>query len=270
MKKTKLIMAGLTIAFAMVFTCSSCTKKEEAPKGPAIKESPKMTPEQLKRAEEIKKGVEASKAVVAARVNGRDITMFSLVREMNTVAQKIIPTGQSGTPELTAKVKKEALNNLIFRELALQEAMRQGMKVKSETIEDVISKVKAQAGSEEGYKKYLQDRNLDENGLRKTIERSHLLEMITAREIFDKIKVDDKVLRNTYEKDKASFMTKDNPSRQMSFEEAKGFIEGRIKSEIGEKRLAQWNSELRKKAKIEVMPDEVEQKLKEDAGKQKK
>ena len=94
--------------------------------------------------------------------------------------------------------------------------------------------------------------------------------MITAREIFEKIKVDDKVLRNTYEKDKASFMTKDNPSRQMSFEEAKGFIEGKIKSERGQKRIAQWNNELRKKAKIEVMLDEVEKTLQADTGKQQK
>jgi len=159
---------------------------------------------------------------------------------------------------------------LIFKELAVQEAIKEGMRIKPQAVEDVINKVKAQAGSEEAYKKYLEERNVNEDALKKIVERSHLLEMITAKEIFDKIKVDDKVLRNTYDKEKASFMTKDNPPRQMSFEEAKGFIEGRIKSERGEKRMAEWDNELRKKAKIEVMLDEVEQKLKENAGEQKK
>jgi len=162
------------------------------------------------------------------------------------------------------------LNNLIFKELAVQEAIQEGMRVKPEAVEDVINKIKAQAGSEEAYKKYLEERNVNEDALKKTVERSRLLEMITAKEIFDKIKVDDKVLRNTYEKDKASFMTRDNPSRQMSFEEAKGFIENKIKSERGQKRIAEWNNILRGKAKIEVMLDEVEKKMKENAGKQKK
>lgn len=262
MKRTSSIMAGALMALAMVFTCASCSKKEDASKSMTQKEERKPTPEQAKKAEEIKKGIKKSKHIVIATVNGADLTMFDLIREMNAVAPKIIQHGQTGTPELTAKVKKEALNSLIFKELAVQEAIKEGMTVKPEAVEDIINKVRAQAGSEEAYKKYLEERNLNEEALKKTVERSHLLEMITAKEIFDKIKVDDKVLRDTYEKDKASFMTKDNPSRQMSFEEAKGFIEEKIKSERGQKRIAQWNNELRKKAKIEVTLDDVEQKLK--------
>jgi len=268
MKRTSLIMAVALMALAMVFTCSSCSKKKDASKSMSQKEALKLT--QSKQAEEIKRGVRESKQIVIATVNGAELTMFDLLREMNAVAPKIIPHGQTGTPELTAKVKKEALNNLIFKELAVQEAIKEGMKVKPEAVEDVINKVRAQAGTEEAYKKYLEERNLNEDALKKTVERSQLLEMITAEEIFDKIKVDDKVLRNTYEKDKASFMTKEDPSRQMSFEEAEGFIEGKIKSERGQKRIAQWNNELRKKAKIEVMLDEVEKKLKENAIEKKK
>jgi hypothetical protein len=81
--------------------------------------------------------------------------------------------------------------------------------------------------------------------------------MITAREIYGKIKVDDKALSDAYEKEKASFMTRDNPPRQLSFEEVKDFLVRKIKAEKGEKLIAKWNNELRKKAKIEIMPDKV-------------
>jgi hypothetical protein len=266
MNKICKLMAVVLMAFAVVFTCSSCTRKEGASKSTAQKYALKLTPEQSKQAEEIKKGVKESKHIVIATVNGADLTMFDLLREMNSVAPKIIPNGLKGTPELTARVKKEALNTLIFKELAVQEAIKEGMRVEPEVVEDVINRVKAQAGSEEAYKNYLEERNINEDALKKTVERSRLLEMITAKEIFDKIKVDDNVLRNAYEKDKASFITNDNPARQKSFEEAKGFIEDKIKSEIGEKRIAQWNNKLRKKAKIEDILDEVEKKPKENAG----
>lgn len=250
-------MAGVLMTLVMVFICSSCSKKEDASKSMTQKEELKLTPEQAKKSEKIKKGIKESQNIVIATVNGADLTMYDLVREMNAIAPKYIRKGQTGTPEITTKVKKEALNNLIFKELAVQAAINEGMKVKPEAVEDVINKVRAQAGSEQAYKKYLEERNLSEDALKKTIERSHILEMITAREIFDKIKVDDKTLRNTYEKEKALFMTKDNPPRQMSFEEAKGFIESKIKAERGAKRIEEWNNELRESAKIKVMLDEV-------------
>jgi hypothetical protein len=270
MKKTNFIMAGALMALAMVFTSTSCSKKEDASKNLTLKEEQKLTPEQAIQQEKIKKGIKESQNIVIATVNGAALTMFDLVREMNAIAPKYVAAGQPTTPEITAKVKKEALNNLIFKELAVQEAIKEGMKVKPEAVEDVINKVRAQAGSEEAYKKYLEERNLSEEALKKTIERSHILEMITAREVFDKIEVDEKTLRHAYEKEKASFMTKENPPRQMSFEEAKGFIERRIKAEEGAKRIGEWNNKLREKSQIKVMLDEVEQKPKENAGQQKK
>jgi len=77
---------------------------------------------------------------VIAKVNGADLTMFDLVREMNAIAPKYIRKGESASPEITSKVKKKALNNLIFKELAVQEAIKEGMKVKPEAVEDVITK----------------------------------------------------------------------------------------------------------------------------------
>lgn len=270
MKGKSLIIAVALMAFAVVFTCSSCTKKEDASKSPTKKEEIEVTPEQAKKIEEIKKGIKESKNVVAARVNGADITMFDLVKEMNSVAPRLVPQGEPATPETTAKVKKVALNNLIFRELAIQEAIKQGMKIKPEVIDDIMTKVKAQAGSEAAYKKYLEDRNLNEDALKKTIERSHLYESITAREIFDKIQVDDKTLRDTYEKEKASFMTKDNPPKQLSFDEVKNFLKRKIKAERGAKMIEEWDNVLRKKAKVEIIPDEAEKKMQESARKQNK
>jgi hypothetical protein len=257
MKKVPVRMAGVLITIALAFPCASCTKKGDEVTSTTKKEARTMTPEQSKQREEIRKGIEESKNMVVARVNGVDITMHALVKEMNANAPKIVPQGQPATPEMTEKVKRKSLNDLIFKELAVQEALQQGMSVKPEVVEEVITKVKAQAGSEEAYRKYLEERGLNEDTLRRSIEKSHLLEMITAREIYGKIKVDDKALSDAYEKEKASFMTRDNPPRQLSFEEVKDFLVRKIKAEKGEKLIAKWNNELRKKAKIEIMPDKV-------------
>jgi hypothetical protein len=79
------IVAGLLMA-VISLTSLSC-KKEQAAVTP-----PPPTPEQKAKIEEIKKEVkkdaEAAKTVIAAQVNGVDITMHDVVSEMNTIAQK--------------------------------------------------------------------------------------------------------------------------------------------------------------------------------------
>ena len=167
---------------AISITILSCKKKEPA--------APPPTPEQKARIEETKKSVEAAKKVFAARVNGVEITMLDLVREMNKVAPKYVKGSEKAAPAMTAKIRKEALDNLIFNELAVQEAVRQGMKVSPEKINTVVELMKKQMGSKEAYQAYLDSLGITEDGLRKRIERSHLIEMVTAKEIYQKIKID--------------------------------------------------------------------------------
>jgi len=52
-----------------------------------------------------------------------------------------------------------------------------------------------------------------------------------------------------------------SPPRQLSFDEARGFLVRKIKSERSEKKITQWDNELRKAANIKAMPDKVEGKL---------
>jgi hypothetical protein len=77
MKKTVYAIAVGLLAAALSLTGLSCKKKEPA--------APPPTPEQKAQIEEIKKNVEAAQKVFAAKVNGVEITMHDLVREMNRV-----------------------------------------------------------------------------------------------------------------------------------------------------------------------------------------
>lgn len=328
----------IALMFASGLAGVSCSRQKAEKK-----ETPKVSPEQTKALEEMKKGVEESKKVVAARVNGVDITMNALVREMNSIAQKYHKPGQAASHEIDEKVKKEALDRLIFEELAVREAKKQGMKVAPEKIDDVVKKVKTNLGSEDAYKAYLEQAGIGEAELKKKIERSHLFEMITAKEIYRKVTVDGKRVKDEYERDKKAFMlperfivedvyflsgkdddftmnkakevlsaikkgnndfsklAQDNayavrkgavsekaypniyhavvgmkagdlsdvikdrdglhiikfiekaPPRQITFDEAKAVIERKLKAEAGEKIRQEWERELKKDAKIEIL-----------------
>lgn len=60
------------------------------------------------------------------------------------------------------------------------------------------------------------------------------------------------------------------PSRQSTFEEARPALEPGFLVPAQDQRREEWGKELRKDAKIEIMPEEIEKHLKKDAGKQEK
>jgi len=165
--------------------------------------------EEAAKAAEVRKAEEAKKIIVA-RVNGADINMFMLVRAMNRVAPKYVKEGEEASPETTMKIKRAALDRLIFEELAVQEAIRQGINPAPEAIEAVVSQIKTNLGSEQDYRDYLQNSFLTEDTLKKMIERSQRYELITAREIYGKVKVDEKLLQAEYEKEKGRFILPEN------------------------------------------------------------
>jgi SurA N-terminal domain len=243
-----------TIIALTVFICIAlcgCERKQDA----AAKSQVPQAPEQV-QSERVKKNREEAKNTIAARVNGSPITMYSLVQKMNLIAPHFIKPGQSSGPQIDNKIKQLALERLIFEELAVQEARRQGFIVKKEAVDDVIKRIKAGYGSEKEYKGYLETLGMTEDTLRETIERGHLIEMITAKEVYGIITADETALRVAYEKDKSKFIT-GNPPRQLTFEEARVFLERKIKSEEGAEKLKAWEKELKKKAKIEVKSETV-------------
>lgn len=235
------ITAGLLIA-AISLAGVSCKKQQQAAAPPP------PTPEQKAKIEEVKKRAEEAKKVFAAQVNGVDISMQDLLREMNLVAQRY-DKGNGNIDKPTAQVKKEALNELVFRELAIQEAVRQGIKVGPERIDAVISQMKTQMGAE-AFQQYLDERALTDADLRKLIERSHLFEMITAKEIYGKIKIDEKDMRAEYEKNKSTY--KDRSGKQMEYEQAANLIRRKLTAEAGAEKMKEWEKELRKSAKIVI------------------
>jgi parvulin-like peptidyl-prolyl isomerase len=196
----------------------------------------------------MKKSFEESKKVLAAKVNNEPITMFSLLREMNAIAPQYVASGKQRTPEIDAKIRSNALNTLIIQELAVQEARKRGMKVRPDLIDNTIRKMQTDAKSVDAYQKELSRQGMSEDELRKSLEQDNLFELIAAQEIDAKIKVSDQELRKRYEKEKL----KNAAHGQMTFEQAKGMLEQKARAEAGERRMREWETELKKTARIEV------------------
>ena len=218
--------------------------------------SGKTSPEAHQK-EMVKKSFEESKKVTAAKVNGEAITVFALLREMNAIAPQYMAAGAQKTPELDEKIRADALNTLIFQEMAVQEARKRGMKVSPEVIDREMENIKAKTGPGDAFQEFLARNGLTEKELRKTIEQDALFEMIAAQEIDAKITITDAALRERYKKEKAGL--KDPAHRKMTFEESRGMLEQKARAEAAEKRMREWEKELKKNARIEIIEHKPKQ-----------
>jgi len=145
-----------------------------------------------------RESVEDPKKTIVAKVNGVPISVDELVREMNTIAPQYVKPGQKTDPPTDEKIRKEALDRLIYRELAVQEAKRQGMKAPKGAVAEELKKIKAEMKTEDAFRQNLAKSGITEEELKRQIERNILVEMIAEKEIFGKVKLKPDAARNTF------------------------------------------------------------------------
>jgi hypothetical protein len=238
---------------ALGLTLVSCSRDKASDKG-----TQKLSPEQVRDMKAYQKSVEEAKKTIVATINGVPVLMSDLINEMNTIGPQYRKPGQERDPKVDEKVKKDAMDRLIYRELAVQEAKRQGMGVPPAAVADELKKIRADLKSEDGYKGFLTKSGITEDELKRQLERGILIDMITEKEIFTKVAMDPGEAEKIYAKKKKSFK---GPSGQMSFEEARPLIEKELMTAAVQKREDEWVKELKKAAKIEITLGESEKKI---------
>ena len=280
--------------------------------------------------------------IVVARVNGIEITMATVATMMNTLVTK--QGHGTALPESMEEIRKDALNQLIFQELAYQKAKSDGMAVGRKESVDALVGMRQKPGGEEKFREFLEKGQITEEDLRNRIERSLTLKRVFTREVSNKVSVSEEEIREEYEKEKeryvrpekiavtdvvffleagetdsrkkaeeimkrmhddkeknpwnlvsdGSFVVRDievnrsqgkelyeeakklkvgelsgvfavagnlhvirlkeySPHQQFTFEEVKSRIERKMRVGALKKRLAEWEAELKKDAKIEIM-----------------
>jgi len=167
-----------------------------------IEEEETASAETARQLEEERANVAKARQLVVARVNGRPLTMYDLIRAMNKIAPRYAKTETGLTEEVNLLIREEALDRLIYEELAIQEAVRQEIEIDPARIDEVVVKVREGLGSEEAFREYLANAALTEEDLREQIARAHRFEIISGREIYAKVEVDQALVQEAYEKEK--------------------------------------------------------------------
>jgi len=141
-----------------------------------------------------------------ATVNGAVLTDKDLLREMYAIFP-YAKQHNGGFPKAQeAGIRQGALEMIIFEEMVYQEAQRRKMTVPAVKIDQAEAAFRKQFESPEQFQEYLQmEMHGSRQQLRKTIERSLLIDQLLKQEVDKKAVVTTAELRAYYDKNGARF-----------------------------------------------------------------
>jgi len=135
-----------------------------------------------------------------ALVNGAAITRADLDRLMASAQGRLSRAGKGLSGSQLTEIKKQALENLIERELLYQESQRQGIKVDEAVINEEIDALKKRFSSEAELKKSLARMNLSEAAIRLQFTQGRAIQELIDKEFGQKVSVADKDIKAYYDK----------------------------------------------------------------------
>jgi parvulin-like peptidyl-prolyl isomerase len=142
---------------------------------------------------------------VAALVNGTVISRGDFQREFDRVWRSKGTKSKLADESKLAELKREALENLVTRELLLQESLRRNIKVAPADIDREFGQLKAQFANERQFAETMKRLKLNEALVREQMAHGLAIRAYVIEAVGSKIIVSDDELRTYFERHKETF-----------------------------------------------------------------
>jgi peptidyl-prolyl cis-trans isomerase C len=141
---------------------------------------------------------------VAAKVNGVPITTVELNRSFQAHVQ--VPYSVVQEDPRAKEVLRQILDNLIDRELLLQQAKSVKMTVTPQQVDAQMQQLAQRFPSPEAFEQALTAQNVTMDALKKDVEGQLLRQQLVKKEILDKVNVSARDVQNFYNKNKDKYV----------------------------------------------------------------
>ncbi|MEW6585610.1 MAG: peptidyl-prolyl cis-trans isomerase, partial [Nitrospirota bacterium] len=141
---------------------------------------------------------------VVARVNETTLTM----KDLEAGVDRLIPqmTFHKSVPEEKRKrYYKQALDDLIDRELIYQRAAAEGIKPDKEQVDAALQQYRKRFRTEEGFKADLERKGLTEEKLRSEVEKDYVVQALVTKSVIEPSMMSEEALKEYYEKNTSKF-----------------------------------------------------------------
>jgi peptidyl-prolyl cis-trans isomerase C len=145
-----------------------------------------------------------SAADIAAKVNGVPISTLELNRSFQ--AQVQVPYSAVQEDPRAKEVLRQILDNLIDRELLLQQANSLKMAVAPQQVDAQMQQLQQRFPSQEAFEQALTAQNFTLDAVKKDVESQLLRQQLVKKEILDKVNVSARDIQSFYDKNKNKYV----------------------------------------------------------------
>lgn len=141
---------------------------------------------------------------VVAKVNGKPLTAFELNEEFQALLPMMGNYHGNVSEEKIAELRRQAMDNLIDKELQYQDAVEKGLSASKDEIESEFSRMEKAYGSSKKFKDAVKKSGLTKDEVKEYIKK-RLLTAKAKEAVTAKAKMSDEELMNYYQKNKETF-----------------------------------------------------------------
>lgn len=198
-----------------------------------------------------------------AIVNGDEISreVFEDIVERMVLSyeqQGLSFEGEEGEAALDL-LRQQVINSLVQEKVLLQEAEKKGYHVSDEEVEKELELIKKQFSSEEEYKTTLQDNQLTEEEIKRSLFSEMVIEQFIEKEV-QEVTISEEEVRMMYDQYKAQMEAQKEEGAEETeeslempaFEEIKQQLEAQIKQQKEQTMFSEMIEKLMEKSEIEI------------------
>jgi peptidyl-prolyl cis-trans isomerase C len=141
---------------------------------------------------------------IAAKVNGVPITTLELNRTFQAHVQ--VPYAVVQEDPRAKEVLRQILDNLIDRELLLQQAKSMKMTVTPQQVDTQVRQLAQRFPSPEAFEQALTAQNVSMDAVKKDVESQLLRQQLVKKEVLDKVTVNARDVQSFYDKNKDKYV----------------------------------------------------------------
>lgn len=141
----------------------------------------------------------------AAEVNGTVVSVQDFQREFERIKRQKGNSFKDADEARLADLKREALENLIIRELLYQESIKQKISIDTSLIDREIEQLKSQFATPGQYSENLQRINMNEAMVREQVARGVAIRILIDRSVGKDVTVKDEELKKYYDQHQDAF-----------------------------------------------------------------
>lgn len=144
-----------------------------------------------------------------AVVNGREVSRSLFERQLQQQMQMYQAQGMQINAEQQAMLEEQLVDQLIARELVLQDGAARGIAPSAEDVQAELDAIRAQFPSEEAFEEALAQQNLTLAEIERNIAEQIIIEEILESDVLADARVDEAAAREFYDENPSFFETPD-------------------------------------------------------------